>query len=209
MLRHLELPGGFRNILKCFLFSAINPPLCAADYCNLLSGRSSMRLTVFLLACAASVISTSFAHATIWITEDRGGRIIDYVDRFDRARASGEQVVIDGACLSACTLAVGMLPRGQVCATPRAILGFHAAWQPTPRGGRLVSREATQAMMEVYPPELQSWIKRRGGLTPRLKLLHGRELAAIVPSCGANVNYAGRTTREPRGLFSNPASAAY
>ena len=91
-----------------------------------------MRHTGLLLAgLVASAISTSSARAEMRITADSGGRIIDYADRFLQVRASGEQVVIDGTCLSACTLVIGMLPRDRFCATPNAVLGFHAAWRPT------------------------------------------------------------------------------
>jgi hypothetical protein len=98
------------------------------------------------------------------------------VERFEAARANGEPVIIDGACLSACTLAIGMLPRGQVCATPNAVLGFHAAWRPTANGGRAKRQDVTQAMYEVYPANVREWIARRGGLSGRLILLKGREL---------------------------------
>ena len=47
----------------------------------------------------------------------RGGTILDYAERFRQARAAGEQVIIDGNCLSACTMVIGMLPRDRVCAT--------------------------------------------------------------------------------------------
>jgi hypothetical protein len=77
-----------------------------------------------LVAIAAAVVSISPAGATMRITGDPGGAVVDYVERFEAARASGEPVIIDGACLSACTLAIGLLPRGQVCATPNAVLGF-------------------------------------------------------------------------------------
>jgi hypothetical protein len=169
-----------------------------------------MRHILILLAgIAATVLSTTFAGATMRITSDRGGRIIDYAERFLQARASGEQVVIDGACLSACTLVVGMLPRDQVCVTPKAVLGFHAAWRPTANGGKTASQAATQVMMEVYPPELRSWIGRRGGLTSRLILLEGRELAAIVPTCGTATSVATGTIRDPRVLRSDPSRATF
>src|SRR5580704_14479898 len=144
-----------------------------------------MRQVLFVVSCVvATVLSTNFASATIRITADRGGRIIDYVERFMQARASGEQVVIDGYCLSACTLVVGMLPREQVCVTRNAVLGFHAAWRPTSDGRKVSSHIATQVMMDVYPPDLRSWIGRRGGLTPRFCLLEGGELNGLVPTCG-------------------------
>lgn len=169
-----------------------------------------MRRGLFLLTCAmVTALSTSYASATMWITADRGGRIIDYAERFLLARASGEQVVIDGACLSACTLVVGMLPRGQVCATPNAVLGFHAAWRPTASGGRTSSEAATRAMMDVYPADLRGWIGRHGGLTPRLIFLRGRQLAAIVPGCGSMTAASGGAPRNPRMLNTDTSRATF
>ena len=97
-----------------------------------------MRHAALLLAAAtAAMVMASSARATIVIRADRGGLITDYAERFLSARANGEQVVIDGACLSACTLVVGMLPRDKVCATPKAVLGFHSAWLPRVDGGKI------------------------------------------------------------------------
>jgi hypothetical protein len=110
------------------------------------------RLMLFIGVAAA--ISGSPASATVRIISDPGGPVIDYVERFEAARVSGEPIVIDGACLSACTLAIAILPRGQVCATPKAVLGFHAAWRRTPNGGRVTSPFATQLMYEAYPAKL-------------------------------------------------------
>jgi hypothetical protein len=142
-------------------------------------------ISLMLVGVAAAAISVSPASATMRIIADPGGAVIDYVERFEAARVSGEPVIIDGACLSACTLAIGLLPRGQVCVTPKAVLGFHAAWRPTPNGGRVTSPLATQVMYEVYPANVRKWIARHGGLSGRLILLKGRELAAMVPACVA------------------------
>jgi hypothetical protein len=132
----------------------------------------------------------------IRLANDHGGLIRAYRDRFVRAREAGERVVIDGVCLSACTLAVGLLPPGQVCVTPKAILGFQSAWTPgpwtlppwmtgrnPPEADRIPNAKATQFMMNTYPPVLQQWINGHGGLTPKLIYLRGNELAAIVPKC--------------------------
>jgi hypothetical protein len=110
-------------------------------------------------------------------------------------------MVIDGACLSACTLVVGMLPRDKICATPKAVLGFHAAWRPTRNGGTVNSLPASQAMMEVYPPDLRGWIARHGGLTSKMIYLQGRDLSAIVPPCAASASATARAhelVRRPR-----------
>jgi hypothetical protein len=156
-----------------------------------------MRKTSLIVAVAATLMSTAAAQATIRITGDPGGLIVEYAQRFLNARASGEQVVIDGACLSACTLAIAMLPREQVCATSRAVLGFHAAWRPTPHGGKATSLLATQAMMELYPSDVRGWIGRHGGLTPRMIFLQGRELASMVSTCGENGDTVARITHKP------------
>ena len=98
-------------------------------------------------------------------------------------RGSGERVIIDGPCLSACTMVLGVIPRERICVTPRARLGFHAAWHPGDNGRPVHSRAATRLLMEIYPEHVRSWITRRGGLTPRMMYLSGRELAAMYQTC--------------------------
>jgi hypothetical protein len=61
------------------------------------------------------------AHATMRIAEDRGGQIGHYLQAFAMLRSSGEDVVVDGNCLSACTLVLGIIPHSRICATPRAL----------------------------------------------------------------------------------------
>jgi len=165
------------------------------------------RLVFVLISAAAITLFTSYANATMRITADPGGRVVDYEDRFSRLRASGEPVVIDGACLSACTLAIGLLSPGQVCATPRAVLGFHAAWRFTENGGRVTSPDATQEMLGIYPAQLRNWINRHGGLTPRMIFLRGRELFAIVANCGGEPRVVRATVRDARMLRSDTSRA--
>jgi hypothetical protein len=146
-----------------------------------------MRRAALLFVAAVATLSASYAHATIIISSDRGGLITDYAARFLSARDNGEQVVIDGACLSACTLVVGMVPRDKICTTPKAVLGFHSAWRPTGGGKRVNSSVASQAMLDVYPSELRKWIAQHGGLNSKMIFLYGRELAEIVPACSSSV----------------------
>ena len=97
--------------------------------------------------------------------------------------ASGERVVIDGPCLSACTLVLMMVPAERICVTRRAVLGFHAARSIDRRGRMYAEPEASREVEAAYPAPVREWIGRRGGLTSRLLLLRGRELAAIYPRC--------------------------
>ena len=145
-----------------------------------------MRLRAALAGVAALVaLSTSnaFTSATVRITDDVGGRIGTYVEAYSAVRSSGERVMIDGACLSACTLVLGIVPRERICVTQRAMLGFHAAWMPGPAGRPVRSAVGTQALWEVYPPHLRRWINSRGGLSSKMIFLRGRELASMYPTC--------------------------
>jgi hypothetical protein len=150
-----------------------------------------MRHTIILVLAGLAIAATSISRSTAAtrITGDRGGLLTGYVEWFEAARDTGERVIIDGPCFSACTLAIALLRRGQVCATPKAVLGFHAAWRPTANGGRRTSEAATEAMYEVYPSNVRKWIDRHGGLSERIILLKGRELAEMLPLCGARPTF--------------------
>jgi hypothetical protein len=133
-----------------------------------------------LILCALAVLP---ARAEVRILASPGGQVGPFLDLFERVRDSGERVVIDGPCLSACTLVLSMVPNNRICVTRRAVLGFHAA-RSIDRRGRLYSEpEASEFVLEAYPAPVRGWIRRRGGLTSRLLLLRGRELNAFYPAC--------------------------
>ena len=138
---------------------------------------------IVLLAAALYAIALPSARAEIRILASPGGQVGPFLELFERVRASGERVVIDGPCLSACTLVLDLVPSERICVTRRAILGFHAARSVDQRGRMYAEPEASQLVLEAYPAAVRDWIRRRGGLSSRLLLLRGRELAAIYPSC--------------------------
>jgi hypothetical protein len=121
--------------------------------------------------------------AEVRILASPGGAVGPFITLFERVNASGERVVIDGPCLSACTLVLSMVPNDRICVTRRAVLGFHAARSIDTRGRIYAEPEASEAVLAAYPPPVRSWIRSRGGLSSRLLLLRGRELAAIYPRC--------------------------
>jgi len=139
-----------------------------------------MRVLVGLLMLLASVAS---ARADVRILSSPGGEVGPFLDLFERVRQTGERVIIDGPCLSACTLVLMTIPNNRICVTRRAVLGFHAARSMDQRGRTYDEPEASQEVLEAYPPPVRDWISRRGGLTSRMLLLRGRELAAIYPRC--------------------------
>jgi hypothetical protein len=114
---------------------------------------------------------------------DGGGRIGSYLAKFESLRNSGETVIIDGPCFSACTLILGSVPDDRICMTARARFRFHAAYDLGSAGARITNREATELMYSIYPVLIQNWLAEHGGLTPRLLLLRGIALRAFYKSC--------------------------
>src|SRR5437762_12811069 len=142
-----------------------------------------MRFGVALLGAVSAALAISSASAAVRISGDVGGQIGPYLEHLVALRSSGERVIIDGPCLSACTMVLGVIPRERICVTSRARLGFHAAWHPGDNGQQVTSREATRLLMDIYPEHVRSWIARRGGLSPRMMYLSGRELTAMYQTC--------------------------
>src|SRR5712691_302416 len=144
--------------------------------------RTAIARIILLAAVLGSLVSPP-AQAEIRILASPGGQVGPFLDLFERVRASGERVVIDGPCLSACTLVLSMVPGDRICVTRKAILGFHAARSVDARGRMYAEPEASELVLEAYPAAVRGWIRRRGGLNSRLLLLRGRELTAIYPAC--------------------------
>jgi hypothetical protein len=96
-----------------------------------------------LAGAVAAALTMSSAQAAVVIKSDPGGQIGPYLENLEVLRGSGQKVVIDGPCLSACTMVLGVIPRERICVTSRARLGFHAAWHPDEDGHPIPSREAT------------------------------------------------------------------
>ena len=149
-----------------------------------MNGLSKTRIIfVLVLAVVLWAIASMMARAEVRILESPGGEVGPFLDLFEKVRESGERVVIDGPCLSACTLVLSMVPNERICVTRRAVLGFHAARSIDRRGRLYAEPEASKLVLEAYPDPVRSWIIRRGGLTSHLLLLRGRELTAMYRRC--------------------------
>jgi len=124
---------------------------------------------------------TATASATVRISGDNGGQIGSYLTKYSVLRKSSERV-FDGKCASACTLVVNMISRNHICVTSRAVLAFHSAWSPSLYGAQL-NMPGTRYLWSHYPPGVQHWIARHGGLRSETIYLSGRELAAMFTPC--------------------------
>jgi hypothetical protein len=122
------------------------------------------------------------AKSEVLIKNDGGGDIPQYIAKYLYLQLSGERVVIDGDCLSACTLALGLLAPDRRCFTSKARLGFHAAYEESGTF-RIRNPLGTDVFWLVYPLEIRRWISGHGGLASRMIYLEGKELAAMYPPC--------------------------
>jgi hypothetical protein len=154
----------------------MRPTSCASPPRRLVFG------VVFTIVLAFSAMVP--AGADVRILSSSGGAVSDYLAAFARVRQSGERVIIDGPCLSACTLVLSTIPKNRICVTRRAVLGFHAPQKLDPRSGRMSrTPEATRIVTQSYPAGVRAWIKKRGGLTGKLIYLRGRELGSLYQRC--------------------------
>jgi len=128
-----------------------------------------MKFVTGLLAAVLVLAGVGASHAVVRIAEDRGGRIGTYVDKYQDLRSSGEAVIIDGLCASACTIVLGAIPHDKICVTSN--------------GRAVTNAEATQMLYSMYPSPVRRWISQRGGLTPRMLFLRGKQLMSMYRPC--------------------------
>jgi hypothetical protein len=142
-----------------------------------------MKFATGLLAAVVLLAGMGASHAAVRIADDRGGMIGTYVDKYHSLRTSGETVIIDGLCASACTIVLGAVPHDRICVTSRANLGFHAAWDFGAHGLKVTNPDATQILYSMYPSPVRRWIAARGGLKPQMIFLRGKQLMSMYRPC--------------------------
>jgi hypothetical protein len=157
-----------------------------------------MKILTGLLAAVLLIACMGASRAVVRIADDRGGRIGTYVDRYQDLRQSGDTVIIDGLCASACTIVLGAIPRDRICVTSHATLGFHAAWDFGNNGRAVTNPEATQMLYAMYPSQVKRWINQRGGLTPHMLFLRGRQLQAMYKPCYLDAQASTSKPASPR-----------
>jgi hypothetical protein len=142
-----------------------------------------MKFATVLLAAALLLVGVRASSAAVRIADDRGGKIGTYLDKYQSLRTSGETVIVDGYCASACTIVLGMVPRDRICVTSRANFGFHAAYDLDANGREVTNSGATRTLYSMYPSLVRRWIAARGGLKPQLIFLRGEELMSMYRPC--------------------------
>jgi hypothetical protein len=147
----------------------------------MLPSRLVVSFICMVLALAGSTVP---GFADIRILSSPGGEVTSFIELFERMRDTGERVIIDGPCYSACTLVLSTVPTERICVTRRAVLGFHGALLADRQGNiERAPASLNAAVAEVYPQPVQDWIARHGGLKRKMLTLRGAELYRYYPRC--------------------------
>jgi hypothetical protein len=147
------------------------------------TNRNGVVPAAVVVALALLLTSGSVARAELRIVSSPGGEVGSYLRLFAMVRESGERVIIDGPCLSACTLVLSAVPEDRICITRRAVLGFHAARWLDRQGQLYAAPDETRLLATTYPAPIRSWIERNGGLTEKPLFMRSRQLATLYRLC--------------------------
>ncbi|MDG4908340.1 hypothetical protein P9228_18090 [Mesorhizobium sp. WSM4898] len=112
---------------------------------------------------------------TINVSDDHGGSVAAYSQRWKGLAARGVNVRIVGKCQSACTVLLGYIPRSRICVTPAASFGFHLAHRT----------DMTAVLWNAYAADIRGWINAHGGLASQLKWMNAPAPTAISTDADA------------------------
>jgi hypothetical protein len=124
---------------------------------------TGLMATVLVLLMFSPAATLQARTALRVIHKDMGGDLQDRLAEVEVLRGQGVAVRIEGTCVSACTLYLG-LPK--TCVTETAILGFHGPRTrfdglPLPRAS---FERLSQQMASHYPPALRHWFMTKARL---------------------------------------------
>lgn len=109
-------------------------------------------------AVLASVLFSAPAEARPFtITFDPGGSVVEFYEKYNMLRQTGAEVMVDGPCISACTLVFGLIDADKVCITSRALFGFHSASK-----GDEFAQDITQMIWLQYPEYVRQFLLSKG-----------------------------------------------
>lgn len=108
------------------------------------------------------MVATPVFSSVLVIGNDRGGGVIERVQRVRDIRAAGTRIEIRGEyCLSACTMYLGL---ENTCVTPETVFGFHGPSSPY-YGISLdpaTFERWSLVMADHYPEPIRGWFLEQG-----------------------------------------------
>jgi hypothetical protein len=132
-----------------------------------------MKVRRLFIPALLVVVASAARAETIEISDDKGGFVTLYQQKWEKLAAQKDNVRITGICASACTLLTGYFPRKDICVTPTAVLGFHAGTFPF----------VTDVLLKIYPDDIKKWIDAHGGLTWQLIWMQRPEIYKFFHKC--------------------------
>jgi hypothetical protein len=144
-------------------------------------------ITAAMFTLPLSVTSTAQAR-TMRIMYSPGGEVDAFIKKFNTARRDNTLVILDGQCISACTLSASLIKPERVCVTPFAQLVFHSAWYENDEGEIKFAKDATDIIYHSYPLQLRKLLHEKGwdgGEHRALIFIEGDELLSVVRACTA------------------------
>lgn len=134
--------------------------------------KPNLFLPVLLLASCVSIggekLSTPLSSSpnAIVISNDLGGSTKAYLETIEELKTKNFPIILDGPCMSACTLLLQASWNLNVCATSRATLHFHMPYYTDPVDGAiLVSSFHEKESLRVWK---EKWL---GSFSPRLNAM--------------------------------------
>ena len=131
--------------------------------------RAWQALLIVILALTASAARAE----TVEINGDYGGLLVLYQAKWEKLAKEGASIRIAGPCVSACTALVGYFSRDRICVTPKGSMGFHLA----------IPAFITPDLWKNYPPDIQAWITKNGGLSYSLMWLQAPDIYKFFRKC--------------------------
>jgi len=98
---------------------------------------------------------------TLVIHFSAGGRLLEFAEKYNDIEERGGRVVIDGLCISACTLVLGLVTLDRVCATPRGVFAFHSATV-----NDQFSLDGTGILWAMMPEQVREFFRQQGWAGP-------------------------------------------
>ena len=156
-----------------------------------------MRRILYAVATAVAIATgvVGFHHQQVRphiLGFNTGGAITEFIEEYDELRRTGRPVILDGMCMSACTLVVGLIPPQRLCTTPFGKLAFHSAWYQGPFGMSVHASEGTRLIWHIYPEPLRQLLRDRGwngdngpadNAHPTMIYVEGSDLLGVIRAC--------------------------
>lgn len=123
------------------------------------------------------------------VRDNMGGDLLNYLMAAREALKEHKQIVIDGWCVSACSIVADRV-RSLVCITPNARFGFHKTWALVLRSDGAAYSKPGFHKSWTYTPALQRWINKKGGEpVSGLLVMSSAEAGAFWPRCRQSVGF--------------------